>query len=371
MAIYFDYTTLARWTGNPTGISRVVHLIGAELVKLDGDVVPVSFSEQEGLRYYDPSAKAMGDRVHLSPNDVIFSAGANWDIPGFNECLRKVRKEGAKVSILFYDTIPDKFPYFYGPGFPDIYRAWLRETLSLADFSFSISENTKRDVIEFAERSGLSAPEIKVIRLGDEIHRGEANSVVPRPEISGLGKYVLSVGTVECRKNHIALLNAYRLLASEGKSDLPKLVIVGRQGWLDYSIKFQVENDPAVSGIIFVMSDVSDAELDYLYANAMFTLYPALYEGWGLPVAESLRYGKQCVTSSTSSMTEIAPELTRFAHPLKVEQWARQIEELYLNPAQLSEETARVVTSYRGTSWMQSAEQVLTGLRSDKTVFNG
>ncbi|WP_231716653.1 glycosyltransferase family 4 protein [Burkholderia ubonensis] len=371
MGIYFDYTTLARWAGNPTGISRVVHLIGAELLKLDGDVVPVCFSEQEELRYYDPTAKAMGDRMHLSPNDVVFSAGANWDIPGFNDCLRRVREEGAKVSILFYDTIPDKFPYCFGPGFPDIYRAWLRDTLSFSDFSFAISENTKRDVIEFAKKNGLSAPEIKVIRLGDEIHRDVANSVAPRPEILGLGKYVLSVGTVECRKNHIALLNAYRLLASEGKSDLPKLVIVGRQGWLDHSIKFQVENDPVIADSIFVMSDVSDMELDHLYANAMFTLYPALYEGWGLPIAESLRYGKQCVASSTSSMTEIAPELTRFAHPLKVEQWARHIEELYLNPAQLSEETNRIVNGYRGTSWKQSAEQVLTGLQSDMTVING
>ncbi|WP_254223935.1 glycosyltransferase family 4 protein [Burkholderia multivorans] len=371
MAIYFDYTTLARWTGNPTGISRVVQLIGAELAKLDGDVVPVGFSEREELRYYDPSSKSMGGSVCLSRNDIIFSAGANWDVPGLNDCLRRVREEGVRVSILFYDTIPDKFPYFYGPGFPDIYRAWLRDTLSLADFSFSISENTKRDVIEFAERSGLRVPAIKVIRLGDEIHRSDTESMALRSDISNLDKYVLSVGTVECRKNHIVLLNAYRLLASEGKCDLPKLVIVGREGWLDYSIKFQVENDPAVAGKIFVMSDISDSELDYLYKNALFTVYPALYEGWGLPVAESLRYGKQCITSSTSSMMEIAPGLTRFAHPLKVEQWARQIEELYLNSTQLSEETARVVAGYRGTSWMQSAQQVLAGLRSDKMVFNG
>lgn len=370
MTIYFDYTTLARWTGNPTGISRVMHLIGAELEKLDDTIVPVSFSEQEVLHRYDPDTREVGEQVEPTTGDVVLSAGASWDIPGLNDCLRHVRERGAKISVLFYDTIPDKFPYFYGPGFPDIYRNWLRDILSIAETSFSISENTKRDVIEFAERNRIPAPAISIIRLGDEIHREPTGSVTPRPEIAGLGRYVLTVGTVECRKNHIALVNAYRLMASEGRRDIPKLVIVGRQGWLDYSIQFQIENDPVISDSIVLMSDVSDGELDYLYSNAMFTVYPALYEGWGLPVAESLRYGKQCVTSPTSSMTEIAPDLTRFAHPLKVEEWARQIEALSHDPALLASETARVVAGYRGTTWKQSAGQVLAVLRAEPAFCN-
>jgi len=371
MTIYFDYTTLARWTGNPTGISRVMHLIGDALEQLDSSVVPVNFSEQQVLHRYDPSTGAGGESVEPTTGDIVFSAGASWDIPGLNDCLRRVRNAGAKISVLFYDTIPDKFPYCFGPGFPDIYRDWLRDILSIADASFAISANTKRDVEEFAARNGMPAPVISVIRLGDEIHRVPAGSITPRPDIAGLGKFVLSVGTLECRKNHIALVNAYRLMASDGKSNIPKLVIVGRQGWLDYSIKFQIENDPVIADSIVVMSDVSDAELDYLYANAMFTLYPALYEGWGLPVAESLRYGKQCITSATSSMTEIAPALTRFAHPLKVEEWARQIEVLSQDPVLLANETARIAEGYRGTSWKQSAEQVLAGLRAEQSVCSG
>jgi glycosyltransferase involved in cell wall biosynthesis len=371
MTIYFDYTTLARWTGNPTGISRVMHLIGDELEKLDSNIVPVCFSEQQVLHRYDPATGSTGDSVQPATDDIVFSAGASWDIPGLNDCLRRVRGEGVKVSVLFYDTIPDILPYTYGPGFADIYRSWLRDTLSIVDASFAISENTKRDVVEFAAKNGIAAPSISVIRLGDEIHRESPGSVIPRPEIAGLGKFVLAVGTVECRKNHIALVNAYRLMASEGKEDIPKLVIVGRPGWLDYSIKFQIENDPLIADQIVVMSDISDGELDYLYSNAMFTLYPALYEGWGLPVAESLRYGKQCITSATSSMVEIAPDLTRFAHPLKVDEWAQQIVMLSHDPELLATETARIVDSYRGTSWKESAEQVLGGLRAAQSVRKG
>jgi hypothetical protein len=70
-------------------------------------------------------------------------------------------------------------------------------------------------------------------------------------------------------------------------------------------------------------------------------------------------------------MKEIAPELTRFAHPLKVEEWARQIEALSQDPVLLAKETARIVEGYRGTSWKQSAEQVLAGLRAEQTVCSG
>jgi len=205
-------------------------------------------------------------------------------------------------------------------------------------------------------------------RLGDKLAYLNNNNYIVNEDIKKLPPFILTVGTIEYRKNHITLINAYRLLVSEGNMDLPALVIVGRPGWLDNSLAYQIENDPSIHNLVHVYSDVSDDDLDYLYRNCLFTVYPSIYEGWGLPVAESLRYGKQCITSNSSSMLEIAPELTRFAHPLKVEEWARSIYELTNDPDMLARENSKVSESYLGTTWEQCANEILVSLKAIGSV---
>jgi glycosyltransferase involved in cell wall biosynthesis len=70
-----------------------------------------------------------------------------------------------------------------------------------------------------------------------------------------------------------------------------------------------------LSGKIILKSDVSDEELDALYDKCMFTIYPSLYEGWGLPISESLGKGKLCVCSNTSSMPEAGREFALYIDP--------------------------------------------------------
>ena len=96
-----------------------------------------------------------------------------------------------------------------------------------------------------------------------------------------------------------------------------------------------------------------------LYKRCLFTLFPAIYEGWGLPVAESLKHGKPCISSNTSSMVEIAPHLTRFASPYSIEEWADQIEELLFSPDQLTSETNRICSEYIPTKWTETAKAIL------------
>ena len=76
---------------------------------------------------------------------------------------------------------------------------------------------------------------------------------------------------------------------------------------------------------ILVLKGINDEELSWLYRNCMFTAYPSLYEGWGLPVAESLRYGKFCIASKISSVPEIAPDLTKLIDPLDAMEWYNTI----------------------------------------------
>ena len=357
--VYYDMTTVARWQGHPTGIARVVDKIARELMHISYlNIKFIIFKDNNWFYEYDFSSKEERNLIDFKRDDMLCSFGHNWDYPGYNKALRDVKLKDVQIAVLFYDIIPLLFPYTFGKGFSNVYRNWLIETLKIADISFAISESTKRDINSVCKEENINISEIQVIRLGDDIHKQEDNLKLVKDEVKSLTKFILSVGSVEYRKNHITLLNAYRLLVSEGKENLPTLIIVGREGFMNNDLVYQVETDVVLNDKVKILTDISDNDLAYLYVNCMFTVYPALYEGWGLPIAESLMYGKQCIASNTSSMVEIAPTLTRFVHPLDTKSWADNIYELTSNKAILKNENEKIVKNYKITSWQESAIKV-------------
>ena len=363
MKVIFDCTSLTNWTGHPTGIQRVVSEIGNELLKCLPSLHLGLFQSDGTCLTYNLEQRTTGETVNLNANDIVITAGSNWDFTEHHKILLGLRKRGIKLGILFYDAIPCILPFTYGPGFADIYKEWLIETIGACDIAFAISENTKRDLNDFADEYRLNLPEVKVVRLGDDI---PAAAGTPSEEIikKTSEPYLLTVGSIEYRKNHIMLLNAWRYMIEEQNYVPPKLYIVGRQEWLDNDIEYQIENDLRLKGRVEILKGLQDIDLRVLYEKTMFTLYPSFYEGWGLPIAESLCFGKPCIASRSSSMVEIAPGLVRHAHPLLLNEWVEQIRLLADNPAELKNECARVKRTYKQSSWKDTALQMRDGLFS-------
>nr|WP_264882097.1 hypothetical protein [Enterobacter roggenkampii] len=152
----------------------------------------------------------------------------------------------------------------------EIYKEWLIETINACDLAFAISENTKRDLKHFSTEHGLELPPVTVVRLGDEVPTTEGD-----PSADIVQKisepYLLTVGSIEYRKNHIMLLNAWRYMIEEQNYIPPKLYIVGKQGWLDNDIEYQIANDLRLKGRIEVLKGLQDIDLRVLYENSMFT----------------------------------------------------------------------------------------------------
>ena len=119
-----------------------------------------------------------------------------------------------------------------------------------------------------------------------------------------LKSFALSVGTVEIRKNHARLLHLWESMAREWGEGWPKLIIAGKRGWQADEALRALRRADNQSPYLWIEAP-TDEELVWLYSRASFTVFPSLAEGWGMPIGESLWFGKPCVASNTTSMPEV------------------------------------------------------------------
>jgi len=363
--IFFDYSTMVSFQGYPTGIPRTVKELADAFNDSREEIRFVALNDEtREFREYDIEAQKLGAIADMRQGDWLFSASAGWAFLNYNKVVKKLTLKGVRYVQLYYDIIPYLFPHFYKDlGFGDYFRRWTGENFHLCTRALFISECSRNDIVRSCIDGKPSIP-LQVIRLGETLPTCENSTNKITDQMTRLGRFALSVGTLEIRKNQVTLLNAYRILIEQGFDALPTLVLVGREGWLNNHLAYQIENDPSLKGRILLLPDASDEVLDYLYRNCMFTLFPSLYEGWGLPIAESLNYGKPCISSSSSSMVEVAPKYTRFANPLKVSEWVDQIETLARDANLLSFESKRIVEEYKPVTWKETSVSILKKLNN-------
>jgi glycosyltransferase involved in cell wall biosynthesis len=128
-------------------------------------------------------------------------------------------------------------------------------------------------------------------------------------------KYVLCVGTIETRKNTLGLLQAWCEIQKSRPADMPMLVISGGRGRGADGVHAFLRQTGNVSGTVTVIGKPNDAELEYLYQHCQFTVFPSLFEGWGLPIGESLWFGKPVICADNASMPEAGGQFaTYFSH---------------------------------------------------------
>jgi hypothetical protein len=195
----------------------------------------------------------------------------------------------------------------------------------------AISASSRRDYEALCVERGWMAPPGGVTGLPCGLAPGQFDVTEPpwpRP-------YALFVGTVEARKNHLLALNAWReLIARHGEENVPDLVCVGRLGWHSGEFLDEYVTTHGLGGKVSVLSaSVSDAELARFYTHAEFTVYPSRYEGWGLPVSESLAFGKVPVVAHNSSLPEAGRDLAAYFRSDDVDDFVHVIEQSALDLA--------------------------------------
>jgi len=295
-------------------------------------------------------------------NDILISVGLEWEYSYTSEFAKLKKEQGIKIVSCCYDLIPVLFPqYSVIEGAATLFLNHFLELANSSDLVLCISEQSERDLKAELARTGGADVETLVFPLGDNVPTISTEEISDEIKAITAEPFILFVSTIERRKNHQVLYQAYHLLAKQGKK-LPKLVFVGMQGWRVDDVLKDIALDPLTNGLIVQCNRVNDAELKSLYQAASFCVYPSLYEGWGLPVGEALSLGKVVLSSDRGSLPEVGGDLVTYIDPWNPQQWAEEIWRLLSDQAYLNEQAEKIQAHYKTRTWQQTAEVVKTML---------
>ena len=170
------------------------------------------------------------------------------------------------------------------------------------------------------------------------------------------GRYLLTVGTLEPRKNLRTLVQAYAQIPKATRQRV-SLIVVGGAGWGELELPFGTAGLLS-EGTLRFLGMVNNRELRSLYEGAVGLLYPSVYEGFGMPVVEAMACGTEVVHSADSSMDEISNGFATRVSANDVDAWRTAIADLVAAPAKTRERAERLIAQAATFSWRSSAGAV-------------
>jgi glycosyltransferase involved in cell wall biosynthesis len=225
-------------------------------------------------------------------------------------------RRNTRTLLTVHDLSFLHYPRHFVPKLVHYLSQVVPRSVARADRVLADSEATRADLIAHL---GTPPEKVKVLysgvgaRFRPEKEPGEGECLRAR---YGLGDrpYVLSVGTLQPRKNYIRLIQAFSQLADLQTCRLEnlQLLIAGGPGWLYQDIFAAAEKH---GDRVRILGFVDDADLPSLYRNAALFAFPSLYEGFGLPVLEAMACGVPVVCSDASSLPEVAGDAALLVHP--------------------------------------------------------
>ncbi|HEX4226465.1 MAG TPA: glycosyltransferase family 1 protein [Pseudonocardiaceae bacterium] len=296
------------------------------------------------------------------PFDLV--TGTAGDIFVFTKFVRWPLLRRSKSLVVVYDTTYLDTPEAVENWHFRRYLRWaVPRSIRRASQVIAISESTKRSLMR---HYGTSADKISVVTpaldhtmfapsTSDQIDAVRAKHGIDKP-------YILSVGTIEPRKNLVGLLRAFALTSEEFNQKYA-LVLVGGKGWLDEQINELYEQLSKRMTIIrtgYVPSD----ELPALYSGASVFVYPSLFEGFGMPPLEAMACGTPVITADNSSLPEVVGDAGILVEATDAAQLAREMQELLADPERAAELRAKGLARAQSFTWEASAKELL-GVMND------
>ncbi|HET8911679.1 MAG TPA: glycosyltransferase family 1 protein [Ktedonobacteraceae bacterium] len=223
------------------------------------------------------------------------------------------------------------------------HRTFTVRSLRRATLIMTVSESTRQDAITLV---GVDPEQVRTVylcideRFSEMARTVEESAVTAFREKYGLSQgFVLYLGTLEPRKNITTLIDAYAHLRKHEMIQ-EKLVLAGGKGWL-YDKIFEKVQHYGLESEVFFPGFVTDVEQPLWYRAASTFVYPSLYEGFGMPVAEALASGTPVVTSNVSSLPEAGDGVALSVNPNDVDALSDAIAQTLKDPSVLQNTRAQ------------------------------
>jgi glycosyltransferase involved in cell wall biosynthesis len=287
--------------------------------------------------------------VAIDHHTILIFLGALWISDALMLAARNAHNQGAKLVTLLYDLTP-VLDAHHTAGVNRLFERYLDIAGTLASAVPAISRSSRRDFQTYCEDHGWSTPPGSATGLPPGITPQSITGDSPWPR-----EYALFVGTIEGRKNHLLALNAWKQLDHP-----PDLVCVGRLGWNANEFLDEYLATKGLNGTVSVIdSGVTDQELHNLYQHALFTIYPSTYEGWGLPVSESLAFGKVTIVADNSSLREAGGDLADYFESNNLEAFVAVLNEQALNTTNRTQREEEIkATAPNPITWTEVAATI-------------
>lgn len=265
-----------------------------------------------------------------------------------------------RSMLTIHDLIPIRYPHFFGNETNHIVEQIVK-SLPQSGFAICVSEATKADFLDY---TGFAQDQVFVTPLAADpdiffpcTDKTLINNTLQQYQIPIEQPYLLSLATLEPRKNTEQVIKSFvQLIQQEAIQDL-NLVLVGTKGW-DFDRIFEaIDHAGQYRNRIFVTGYVPDTHLSALYSGALSFVYPSFAEGFGLPPLEAMQCGLPVITSNTTSLPEVVGTAGITLSPTDGEALCQAMLEVYKNSALRHKLSTKSLERAAQFSWQKTIEQ--------------
>ncbi|HIM07223.1 MAG TPA: glycosyltransferase family 1 protein [Gammaproteobacteria bacterium] len=288
-------------------------------------------------------------RNHLS---IFFDMDSAWNIhPKRLFLYPRLKANNYTIVNYLYDLSPVIMPQYSQENTCRNFITFLTAVYSYSDMVYFDSASAERDFLEVKSKLKVETEiPTHVTGLGSDYSQAtQCNGTAEQHQQLLQTKYILFVGTIEPRKDQEIVLDAFEVLAKR-YPDL-SLVFIGKQGWKVERFLARINKHPLKGKRFFYLDAIDDATLSFFYKQAWLVIYLSKLEGYGLPIAESLRHGNITIASKNSSMYEVGRDFADYINYNSRNEIIDSIA-LYYENTELYEAKKRVIKEgYKAISW--------------------
>ncbi|WP_412564925.1 glycosyltransferase family 4 protein [Thalassobius sp. MITS945101] len=268
--------------------------------------------------------------------------------------LHAMHRRQAKVAVMVHDTIPLDYPQYQREGSVAPFKAMLGRVGEHADLILCNSAQTAADV---ARHLGSDHPETLVAPLGVTL---AAPTPVQMPEGFNPNRaFMMTLGTIEPRKNHTLLLDVWEALP---EAERPQLLICGSRGWNNEAVFDRLDHCGRTAGPVFEMPGLSDGQIAHLMGQARAFLFPSFAEGYGLPPLEAAALGCPVICSDLPILKELLGNNAVYLPLNDLYSWTIRMAELARDPQADPQRKSPELARFVPPTWGEHFNVVLSRL---------